>query len=1070
LVFLVRAKTLALITLLVLFADPLVGYAQNSTRFRITVSVVEQVSHRPIAHAHVRLLADSIVFDGFTNRSGTVVFEGIPAGPYGISVNADGYAFAEPSRVAVTADAAVSVVGTQTRLTRIGRAQSRPSPRPNAAQSLGDSDPAAQIAGGVGAAITKIPAISEDLSNNSILIHNHDSSTTTTTLNGAPIFPNGAKNQLSLLNSDIFSSGGLNTAGVAGSPDAALALQSYDPTIDWTGILQERPSAFGGTALSVQERGTSGRIGLSAIHSASESGNQLDGLFFADASGSAYFHRANNLTGGDTFTARYGFDPNHIIYVDFGQLYANDPLICADKFGPLPCGFGPSNQTHSAISFTQVRDSLILERFSLDLNVFQSKSSTALDFGNELNAGQPIGFTSDTISRRNGIIAKFGFLYGRSQVANLSITSYADSSTFSGSFLSASFPSPPAASSFSSVQFNLPLYNTNRAKLMAGVGRDNGTDSSRTTFDANGSFLLTSRDAITASYKAGHLSSPQSSFNGVDMPAALSFDCADGKALGNGPTLPALVPGATTQLRAGISHTGARVSLDLQAFRDTDQNAAVTGVVPAISLSPSFFGASYVASANQAALFSCGTALGLSTTSLFYNVTAPAAQTITDGFDASAKIDVGSRAHVDLGYSLGRARAFGLGIPFLLGSNLLPGAQLPFHPLHRENATIRYGVSRASTLLLAMNYSGSDNAFRQRPLTTIDLGLRLKAAHGDFTLGLQNVSNANGMPFATFQPFPQISRPSSPRTLSARYRIALGRQDIDKVAYASPNISALGGSVIVLSPFEPTVRPDWLVPATDSPLCGPESIASANKYLSAVRAFDQMVRDAGPNGNVPEVTIDGMTMRMRAASSEASYAIEIRLDPSKRRSLTPFTRCANIHEGSYDDAKRLRLYVPGWQERDADPSALYFAPQVGFYDPPSIPNGTRTPAVARQGLPARAPSDPFAIESKTCPSNYAAAVADSLKDLRNYITAFYAGGHPTAPDGFTIASHVAKAESWLDIRSDDRFFANAIASCTDAPMTTVAELARQGLSGAAVPSLNYAPSVGFYRVNFVVTR
>ena len=98
------------------------------------------------------------------------------------------------------------------------------------------------------------------------------------------------------------------------------------------------------------------------------------------------------------------------------------------------------------------------------------------------------------------------------------------------------------------------------------------------------------------------------------------------------------------------------------------------------------------------------------------------------------------------------------------------------------------------------------------------------------------------------------------------------------------------------------------------------------------------------------------------------------------------------------------------------------------------------------------------------------AVTDALKTLRDYVTALYAGGHPRTPDGFTITSHPAKAEPWLDIRADDTSFVTAIAACTNAPNADLAELTRRGISGAALPDLNSAPSVGFYRVNFAATK
>lgn len=1045
---------------------------QSPPLLRVHVTVREQVSRTGIPRAHVRLVSDMLVFDGFTDREGAVTLDRIPPGQYGVLVTADGYGFPDQRTLTATADASLVITAVRTRPPRIGQVQSRSSPLPNIARSVRESDTAAQIAGSVGAALTNVPAVSASTADGSFLIHNHDASTTATTLNGAPIFPSGTRNQLTLLNSDIFSAGGLSTDGVAGAPDAALALNGYDPTIDWSGIIQERPSSYGGAALSARERGTAGRIGIAAIHSAAELGNQLDGLYYADTSGSAYYHQANRRTGGDTLTVRYGFDVNHIAYLDWGRLTAIQPLVCTYRFGPLPCGYGRSNETRSSLSFFQFRDALTLDRLSIDVMAFESDGDNAVDFGHELSGGRNVGFTASTRSSRRGGIVKLGFLLGQSRVANLSLTSYSDTNRFSGSMFTADAVAPPAALSVSSIRFDVPAYSANRVKVVAGFGQSKAAGSSRVTVDANASYVLSNRDSLTASYKSGNLGSPQGSFNGIAAPQELSYDCDGGRALGNGPTFAAATAGATSQFRAGISHTGSRFSLDVQAFRDVDQNATISAVVPAVSLPSSFFSPSYLAAADQAALANCREPFHLSPASLFYNVTAPAARTITDGFDASAQVDIGSRAHVDVGYSLARARAFGLPTQLLAGYDLTTGGQLPHRPLHRANAMLRYAVSRNTTLLLDFNYSGSGNSFRAQPLAIVDSGVRFKATGGDFTIGLQNVFNADGAPFGMFGSFPQVSLPASPRTLSVRYRLAVGRQDIDRVAFASPKISASGGFALFASPFEPVARQDWFAPATQSPTCGAEALPAARTYLDRIRAFDMRVRDGMAVGGVGpavlEESFDGMTIRRVGAGS--NYGLQIVLDPAKRRTLAPFTRCADVHTGSYEDARRLGLYLPGWQERETEPNSLYYAPQAGFYQPPPVKNGTRVGSAPTRRLPARAPIDPFVIDGTTCPATYIPAVTDALGALRDYVTVFYAGRRPKAPDGFTITSHVAKAETWLDLRTDDASFVAAIAVCTNAPTADLAELTRRGISGAALPDLNYAPSVGLYRVNFVVTK
>ena len=47
-----------------------------------------------------------------------------------------------------------------------------------------------------------------------------------------------------------------------------------------------------------------------------------------------------------------------------------------------------------------------------------------------------------------------------------------------------------------------------------------------------------------------------------------------------------------------------------------------------------------------------------------------------------------------------------------------------------------------------------------------------------------------------------------------------------------------------------------------------------------------------------------------------------------------------------------------------------------------------------------------------------------------------AGGHPSAPDGFSISKHAAKSEPSLELRADDPAFGEAILTCVNAPIIT----------------------------------
>ena len=1042
--------------------------AAEPARITVRVTVVDSLSRRPVPHAHVRLLSDARQYDGFTGADGMVEFAAVVSANYGVRVDADGYSFSRDADVTASgAEAqALTVTGVRTKLSRIGAVSARSSPAPNLAQSTREGDASAVIAGGVGGSLGTIPAIGR-AADGGLLIHNHDASTTAATINGAPVFPSGTKNQLGLLGGDIFSSAALGTSGVAGAPNGTLDLHTYDPTIDWTGAIQERVASFGGSALTLQERGTAGRVGLSIVHSQEERGAPLDGRFYADTTGLASIHHANVDSRSDTFTARYGFDANHVALLDLAALETNTPLICTEQSGPVPCGSGAGNRTVLRGSYAQLRDTLTLDRATLELNLFQSRTENLELFQNKLSAGSAAGFENIATTDRRGYSAKLGVLYAGRRVAHLNVSAYSDVTHIGGSFVSSAFP-PPIASSAQSLALDVPVIASRAFSLNAAAGRDTSSGSNHGTFNVRTTYQFTNRDGLNASFTTGHLGTRRPSFNGVGLGSDLTFDCSGGTALGDGPLVSSGPLAASTQTRVGVQHSGARVSLNLEAYRDVDRNAPVNAIVPAGALSGSMLTGTYLAAAAQAGAANCGRAFPVTPANLFYRVASPVERTVNDGFDSSAQFEIGRRVRLELAYSLSRARAFGSGFPFVQGSNLVTGAQIPSLPLHREKAKLTYALSRSTTLFGIAGYEGSNNEFRARPFTKLDLGARFASFAGDLTLAVQNVTNVDAGPFTRFDPFPTLATPLVPRTYSVRYRFALGKQGIDKAALLSPAFSMLGGFAFVQADFETVARTDWLAPNTESPLCGAEHLPQARVYADAIRAYDQRIQEAlraDPQvKQLPDVTIDPLTLSF--ARSSGSYVIRMRLVTRQGRKINGFTRCTRIHTGSYDDAVRLHLYIPTWQERESRGFELYYMPQAGVYFAPQGVDATgATNHEARTGLPARAPTDPFAIDEASCPATYRPAVQDALRMLRNYITAVYAGGRPSTPDGFSITKHAAKSEPWLELRADDREFGDAIVTCVNAPDISPKDLASRGLSGANFPSFDYAPSLGFYRAS-----
>jgi hypothetical protein len=1048
-------------------ADAAGSSSENQPTVRVRIEILDSVTRRPVPRVHVRILSDARTYDGFTDTGGSIVFETVARGEYGIRADSEGYRFEEGPNVSEhgPGEQNFTIVGVRTKLTRIGTVSARTQPKQSTTATVGrTSDPSAAVAGTIAGGVESLSALSFT-PGGSISIHGHDASSTLMTVNGAPVFPSAAKNQLGLLGSDVFSSAALGTGAVAGAPNGSLDVRTYDPTIDWSGVLQARSSSFGGTALAVQERGTAGRVGFSFAHAQAEIGEPLDGVSFEDTSHLAYQHHANPLSTGDTGTIRYGFSPNNVALLDIGDLRTVTPLICKAFTGPLPCGYAPSSRFDESVRYLQLRDTASFDRTDVEVHLFSSLTTEANVFGEAL-PGDDTTISNTASTARYGLLARLGFLYGRTRVATLTLSSYRDTTRSAGSFPSSEYV-PPSTTSASSFTISAPVVAARRLSVFAGPGGDASARTSHATADVRATYQLTNRDLISSSFSSGHLSAMQPAYAGFGDPTQLTFDCANGAALGDGPLYSSDSAYATSQLHAALQHSSDRLSFAVAAYRDVARGPAVNAILPATALPGGALSPAYLSAASGAASSACGRPLTISPDALYYRVAAPVDRTINDGFDSDLQLTIGRNVQIAAAYSLSRARAFGSGFAFAPAGDLAAGAQMPMVPLHRAAVKIAAALTRSLTLLGVVDHTGSDNAFRASPLTTLNVAARLSTTTADVVVGVQNLGNVNAGPFARFDPFPVLASPGLPRTYSVRYRLAVGRQGIDRATLLSPPLSRQQGFAFMPRPFQPlTSGGDWLAPDKQSPLCGAEQVATAQQYQDAIRAYDSDVRAAlemHPDlQQYPERTFGAVTLSY--VRGESAYAIRISVVPKLAGRANAFMRCTVIHSGSYDEAVRLRIYSPSWRARDAAGFALFYSPAVGVYLAPEAADETsREVGVPEAAAQAQSARDAFAIDVAHCPATYRGAVGAALADIRRYVDATYAERRAVMPEGFAVAKHAAKTEPWLEFRADDLEFGEAVVRCVNAPDVSAKELAAKGLGGANFPSFDYAPSRGFYR-------
>ncbi|MDP9105321.1 MAG: TonB-dependent receptor, partial [Candidatus Eremiobacteraeota bacterium] len=977
--------TATICALALLFPCASAAQQAGSSKTAVVVRVLEEVSKSPIARASVRIVSDGREYDGLTDSTGTSRFENVEPGSYGVFAREQDFAFQTTSSVVAKAASTVTItiLGARTRPPRIGAVQSRIVAKPDPATTQSSESAPGEIAGSVGGALGSLTSVNADPRSPGIQVHNENSALTTATVNGAPIFPSGAKLPASLFAGDVFSSASVG-GGTIGAPNGTLNFSTYEPVIDWSGLVQGRAAAFGATASSFMERGTAGRLGLAFVHTRRAEGEPFDNRSFTDASGGAYVHDTMQRSEADALSLRYGFDVNHTAHLDLGRLSASSALYCSFQSGPVPCGYGPGNSERQATSYVQLRDSVAFPRASLDLNAFLAKSDVTSDLSHQIVENELVGSFSRSAIRRAGGNLTFNVALTPQRRASLSLATVSESVDVLGAG-TALHPVATQSSTRSALSLTLPAVRSRRFQSTVTVGTNEAYGASAPTYGATGEYTLSPRDTVRASFTGGRLASQLYGFAGVDVPQLVRVDCSANRGLGDGPTF-AGKPGSTQQLDVGYARRSTTYQIGVDAYHHVARDAAISAVLPATALPPSFFDSTYFLTASSVAAKECGVPVGLGPANLYYTATAPVSRLVNDGVDASASIDISPRANLSAAYSLSLQRGYGRSALFVLGSTIQPGQTVPGATISRINVSGRYAASRATTLIVNANVFGANNPYLGRGFTSLDAAVRTKFGAGDLVVAMQNVTNASARTFQTFDPFPVLTQAYPARTLSVRARFALGRQNIDRAEYLSKPV-AMDSSLLAFAPvdYEPRPPQGWLAPATGVDSCGPEMLTRARPYLDAVAKFDDALRHAGAAALAPSRFGD---MTLSAVAGPTAPTTRIEFARGSRTGFAAFLRCSVIHEGNYDQARSLGLYVASWQQREQDgPYVLYYAPQVGIYTAPDPVNQTAGPPAPASALPARTPPSPFALAG-ACPASIAPATAEIVARLRSYIDGF----------------------------------------------------------------------------------
>ena len=1084
-----RKLTISSFTLALALLVSLPVQAAQTNALRIVVT--DATTGKPLVLTRVSIYGARSL-SGITGIDGSVTFDHLLPGTYEITVpSRDGYISKTVHQISVSSLGTTDYTLTLQRQPRrppswlqtIARINSKPKPKSSTTQTSNDSTEA-KLSGSTVSALQTLPNVVTQDSGFAQYpsIGGHSPNQTAVSIGGVPVSGFGATPNLQPFNLDLFSSVNITENSAYGAAGGTVNFELPDPTLDWIGTSSAIEGSFGNAGLSLSGKGTSGRLGIVFTHATRDQGNPLDGMRFLDSSGLNYIHNALARTSGDAFKARYPFSLNNILFASLITIRSDVPLFCTVFTGPTPCGYGPINNQQNALTTAQLRDSVAIGRLSLDVTAFHNRTSLNVDQSGRYVNGVNLPQLSSNTPLANGLILDGRFQIGRGYPVNFNLTSDNQTTSTTGNAFGTIIPPAQSSLSFTSASISGPLLTRRHLSSNVVFGMQRQGAQARANAQLLFAYTPTSYDTFGLQYGTGFLAAPAAAFAGIADPASLQFNCAARNAVGFGPVTPSNDSG-TTKTTLFWNHTGRKISTSLSVHHQIDFNASLLALVNPEALNPALFTPAYLAGVEQNFMASCGPTAPLSTQDLYYQINATAPRATYDGGEFSLHLDASRYFSADLSYGMTLARAYGNAGPlFSNGSTVVSGRQLPNQPIRTANLSLAALIGKAGITALAnVHYVSANNPNNLPAYAVVDAGLQMPLKQGGtLTLSLLNLTNTYGGTFATVNgavplatqngSFATIATPLTPHSINVAWRMPFGygAQLVDLPVY-NPGPGAYGFQMWDY-PNAPPANP--LAIDRRSGACGPESVPGSIKYLGIVRQYVERIEAARVQSGsypakFPDDDVQGLRLYYRRNGQ--SFAVLITVDKKlsydeQLAILKPLAACAHITSGRLPETQRRHLYIPPYDESQEIAPAFDFAPEVGFYFPPSIiENQSYVPAYA--DLPAAAPTDPFAISTAAkCASSIISGAQAFVSLMQPYITAYYNGhARPTAPEGFTITPHVSKGGTWLEIASPD-LDVTLLSQCLTIVGAHQDALYKMGLDGTRYNSLDYSPRLGLYNL------
>lgn len=791
---LMRGWAAALVIWACLAAHGLHVDAQTQEPGAIVVTVSDVNTGKPIDNAQVFLLGGDSPQSSLTNVKGVLVFENIQPGSYHVRVDAPGYEQTNtPVDVGEAQRARVNVaLAPSGQLKTIASVVSKASVVNVNIEDMNADSAQRRVSQTLSDALNKMAGVSVDSdlygagSAFNISLRGADASQTGYSIDGIRIA--GAAAQAIGGAQDLFSGASVNFAPSAGSPAGTVNFYTLQPSKLWNYSFNGTIGNYSRTLGVWWSTGGFGKASFAFAHSGGGQNGPLNGLVFADQTGSAYMHQGGFSRVADMAKLNLALSPvTNLRYSYIGSVF-NSTSTCGYRTAILPCSYGPDNYNRSDAEFQSIGIASLLGHVQFNSDVYFGKvysvgsepSRAVNGVVNPLFWDSPISFlTSDlrfsSTARRHTITGGF-FINSENTIYR---------STFNGS---QSLQSTSQGTRYSTAYLSEDTKANDRLKFSHSISQSAGTNSPAALelYES-----VTWQPAVADVFEAGLGFGSSSTFYGAEtLGDALSadYDCFNRSVYVGGPTDP---PGPQSSINYNLAwrhtlHNGfVNVSLYRNRYIGQGQRVAVPIGSEPSSLFPGGSLANYLASIQQ--VWSQPTVCGsmpFDPQFVYVSQTLNGLSQIAQGFSVTGQIPLGKNLIAFPTYATTNVYYSSLD-PRLVAPNsyYFVGAQLPRTPLHKAGLIIDGIVPHTPFEWLAdAEFTSANNPQNLPAYTVFNAGVVMKLPRGSLSFLAANIFGTQFALFATYQginPMPLqgggtfafSTVPLPPRSLSLQYQI-----------------------------------------------------------------------------------------------------------------------------------------------------------------------------------------------------------------------------------------------------------------------------------------------------------